>query len=191
MTANHQPLIWALDLATVTGFAVGRVDDKPEAWTIRLAPTGSVPDDLFAGAYAWWRDTLERRPKPDILAIEELLPPIARRGSTSTGAQHRLAGLHGIIRGLARAAGIPEIMGVNVNAVRSHFIQARYLRRDEAKRAVMVRCKMLGWTATDNNMGDALALWSYAQSLINPATALAVTPLFATWSEVAEARQAE
>ena len=191
MTANDQPLVWALDLAGTTGFAVGRVDDKPEAWTIRLVPPGLPADDLFAAAYRWWRDTLEQRPHPDILAIEELLPPIARRGATSTGAQHRLAGLHGIIRGLARAAGIPEIMGANVNSVRQHFIQARYLRRDEAKRAVMVRCKMLGWAPQDNNSADALALWHYAQSLINPAAALAVTPLFATWDEVAQARQAE
>jgi hypothetical protein len=189
--ADRKPLIWALDIATVTGFAIGRADERPKAHSIRFAPAGAIGDALFVGCLEWFSDLLERQPNPDILAIEELLPPIARAGTTNTGAQHRLAGLHGIVRALARHAQIPEVISASVLDVRQHFIQARNLKREAAKRAVYERCKMMGWTASDDNAADALALWSYTAGLINPASALATTPLFGSWEEVAAARQAK
>jgi hypothetical protein len=191
MADGRAPLVWALDIATVTGFAFGRVGDKPRSRSIRFAPAGCDSNALFAGCFEWFGETIERGPLPDILAIEELLPPTARRGMTSTQAQHRLAGLHGIVRALARHAGIAEIVGVNVGDVRAHFIQTRGLRRDEAKRAVLATCGMLGWDAADNNCADALALWSYIGGLINPASALQTTPLFNSWEDVARAREAK
>jgi hypothetical protein len=191
MTVGRAPLIWALDIATVTGFAVGRVGEKPKAHAIRFAPVGGTSDALFAGCYEWFLETLERAEHPDILAIEELLPPIARRGATNTQTQHRLAGLHGIIRAMARHAQIPETVSANVLDVRQHFIQARNLPRDEAKRAVLSTCKLLGWAAADDNCGDALALWSYTAGLINPASALQTTPLFSSWEDVARARESK
>jgi len=189
--ADRQPLIWALDIATVTGCAIGKVGDRPKAHSVRFAPAGASSDTLFAGCFEWFGEMIEKGPLPDILMIEELLPPIARRGTTNTQTQHRLAGLHGVVRAMAKHAAIPEIASANVLDVRAHFIQARNLKRDAAKRAVFIRCKMLGWLASDDNCADALALWSYTAGLINPATALAVTPLFSSWEEVAKAREAK
>lgn len=189
--AAASPLIWALDIATVTGFALGRVNETPTARSIRLGQPGAPSDALFVNCLRWFGDTLERGPVPDILAIEELLPPTARRGETSTSAQHRLAGLHGIIRALARHHEIAEIVGVNVLAVRAHFIHRRNLQREAAKRAVLDTCKALGWHADDNNCADALALWSYTAALINPAFALQTTPLFGSWDDVARERAAK
>jgi len=192
MTAvGRAPLVWALDIATVTGFALGKVGETPRARSIRFAPLGADSNALFCGCFEWFGDLLEKGPLPDILAIEELLPPTARKGMTSTSAQHRLAGLHGVIRAMARHAAIPEIVGVNVGDVRAHFIQARGMRRDEAKRAVIATCGMLGWEAADNNCADALALWSYISGLINPVSALQTTPLFSSWEEVARVREAK
>ena len=192
MTAvGRAPLVWALDIATVTGFALGKVGETPRARSIRFAPLGADSNALFCGCFEWFGELLEKGPLPDILAIEELLPPTARKGMTSTSAQHRLAGLHGVIRALARHAAIPEIVGVNVGDVRAHFIQARGMRRDEAKRAVIATCGMLGWEAADNNCADALALWSYISGLINPVSALQTTPLFSSWEDVARAREAK
>jgi hypothetical protein len=188
---TDQPLIWALDIATRTGWAVGRVGDKPTAVTVKLADPGSNSNVLFHGCLQWFVEVLARGPLPDILAIEELLPPIARRGTTSTAAQHRLAGLHGVIRALAMEYRVGEIAGANVQDVRMHFIHTRSLRRDAAKRAVLKTCSMLGWSASDTNCGDALALWSYTTALINPALGLRTTPLFGTWEEVARVRQAK
>lgn len=186
-----EPLIWAIDVATVTGIAIGRAGDTPQARSIRLAPPEATSNALFVGCFTWFQRELATGPLPDILMIEELLPPIARRGHTNTGAQHRLAGLHGIIRALATFNGIPEIAGANVGDVRAHFIHQRGLPRDTAKRRVLETCKMLGWEAADNNCGDALALWSYTAGLINPMTALRTTPLFSSWEAVARAREAK
>jgi len=188
---TDQPLIWALDIATVTGFAIGRAGGKPKAHSIRFAPTGSTSDALFVGCLNWFTDILERSEHPDILAIEALLPPLARFGTTNTGAQHRLAGLHGIVRALAKQAAIPEVITAHVLDVRAHFIQTRRLNREQSKRKVWATCKMLGWSASDDNCADALALWSYTAGLINPASALATTPLFGSWEEVARARGAK
>jgi crossover junction endodeoxyribonuclease RuvC len=183
------PLIWALDIATVTGFAIGRVGDRPTARSIQLVKPHATSDDLFGAAVAWFGDALATGPLPDMLAIEELLPPTARRGETSAAAQHRLAGLHGIVRGLARHAGVAEIVGVAVNDIRQHFIHDRRLHRDEAKRAVARMCKTLGWEVADSNCADAMALWSYAVALCDPISALKVTPLFGSWEQVANAKQ--
>ena len=188
---SQQPLIWALDLAAITGMATGRVDAKPVARSITLVPVDATSDQLFAACLDWFEDALERGPPPDILAIEALLPPLARFGATSTSSQHRLAGLHGIVRGLAHRAKVPEVMTASVADIRQHFIHHRNLKRNEAKRAVLNTCKMLGWSAADNNAGDALALWSYTAALLHPASALRTTPLFATWEDVADAREAK
>jgi hypothetical protein len=193
--APRTPMIWALDLAAVTGFAVGYAGEKPVAHSIRIAPVGASADDLFAGCHEWFARLLQRKqPFPDVLAIEQLLPPNARAGTTNTGAQHRLAGMHGIVRALARHALIPEVLMCDVGDIRAHFISARNCKRVEAKRRVAQMCKTLGWHADDDNCSDALALWSYAAGLINPVSALAVTPLFGrqqTWEDIARTRESK
>jgi hypothetical protein len=193
MTAqpDAKPLVWALDIATVTGFAVGRTDAVPQAQAVRFAPShASTIDVLCGGCLEWFSEIIERGPLPDILALEELLPPTARRGTTNTGAQHRLAGLHGVIRALARRAKIPEVVSANVQDVRQHFIHQRGLPREKAKQAVMHTCKLLGWQADDADCADALALWSHTVALIDPHSALRLTPLFGhrTWADVARDR---
>jgi hypothetical protein len=184
-----QPLIWAVDVATTTGIAVGRAGGTPVAKSFRLVPPGATSNALFLAAVEWFGGLLDHGPLPDILAIEELLPPTARRGETNTQTQHRLAGLHGIIRGLAGQRGIAEIIGVNVGLVRAHFIHTRALPGPVAKRRVLDTCKALGWSASDNNAGDALALWSYTAATLHPASGLRTTPLFGSWEELAAARE--
>jgi hypothetical protein len=160
---------------------------------VRFAKDGALSDDLFAGCLTWMSELLDHDPRPDILAIEELLPPTARFGTTNTATQHRLAGLHGIVRGLAKRAGVPEIISATVPDIRQHFIHHRTLPRVQAKRAVAQTCALLGWAAQDSNCADALALWSYASAMLDPKSALLVTPLFGhqTWDDVAREREAK
>jgi hypothetical protein len=171
-------LIWALDIARVTGFALGRPGEQPTARSICLAKAGAISDDLFCACLDWFSALLRDHEHPDILILEELLPPIARRGATSTAAQHRLAGMHGIVRGLARQAKIPEIASASPASVRGHFIGERAAKRERAKQLVVTMCQRQGWIVDDDNCGDALALWSYACALVKPETALRLTPLF-------------
>jgi len=175
--------ILAIDLATVTGWARGMSDTPtPQFGTIKFAGkdergnTGNA-NHTFALALKWMSNMVEQQP-PDILIVESMLPPDAMRDKTSRQVRDRLAGLHGIVRACAQRWGVGEISEVSVGDVRSHFIGTRGLQRVDAKKAVIERCKALGWNVANDNEGDACAIWSFAVSLIDPAQALRVSPLF-------------
>jgi hypothetical protein len=172
--------ILALDLATVTGWARGVVGGRPTAGSIRFGTRSSGDGEVFGHAIGWASKLLEPRPRPDILVLEAMLPPGAKVGQTNSSTRDRLAGLHAIVRGIAhiRGGGEIEIACYSVGDIRHHFIGQRGLRREQAKREIMLRCEMLGWSCSDNNAGDALAAWSFACSIIDPTQALKVSPLF-------------
>lgn len=171
-------MILALDLATRTGFARGRVGELPISGSIRFGGSGAHDAAIFAAALRWISQELQPEPRPDIVILEAMLPPDAMRGATSRAVRDRLAGLHGIALGVAHLRGVGEIAEASVGNIRGHFIGDRRLRRPDAKRHVMARCKALGWQCADDNAGDALALWSYACALIDPTWAVQVSPLF-------------
>ena len=171
-------LILALDLATTTGHARGSVGSIPSAGSIRFGDTKANNNQVFAAAHTWLTQFLNAQPIADVLILEALLPPDAMRNHTSRQVRDRLAGLHGLARGIACNAGIREIGDVSVGAVRSHFIGDRGLYRDAAKRETLYKCKALGWPANDFDAADACAVWSYAAALIDPKHALEVSPLF-------------
>lgn len=172
--------ILALDIATVTGFARGHLGEIPSSGSIRFDGGAARPTDnqVFGAALYWIIALLEQGPLPNVVIMEALLPPTAMKGETTTAVRDRLGGLHGIMRGVAHRYGIGEISTVSVGAVRSHFIGDRSLRRAAAKREVLYKCRALGWPARDHNAADACAIWSFACGLIDPRTALQVSPLF-------------
>lgn len=171
--------IAALDLATCTGWAKGQVGSTPSCGSIRFGKSsGGTNNSIFAAAHTWLTQFLNTLPIVDSLVLESLLPPDAMRNHTSRQVRDRLAGLHGIARGIAHKAGIPEISDVSVGNVRAHFIGDRGLYRDAAKREVMLKCKALGWPAEDFDAADACAVWSYAAAIIDPKHAIEVSPLF-------------
>lgn len=171
-------LILAIDLATRCGFARGCVGELPIAGSVRFGKHNSRDSAIFADALRWISQELEPQPRPDIVIIEAMLPPDAMRGATSRAVRDRLAGLHGIVKGVAHLRGIGEIAEATVGNIRGHFIGDRSLKRDKAKRAVIERCRALGWECSGPDAGDALALWSYACALIDPTWAVQVSPLF-------------
>jgi len=171
--------VLALDIATTTGWARGQVGMRPTSGSISFARYESASDNaIFGRALAWFSDFLRDEPRPQILIIEALLPPGAMEGATNKAARDRLAGLHGIFRGVAHLRGINDVAAVTVGDVRGHFIDDRTCKRVIAKRETIEKCRRLGWLAEDDNAADALACWSFACGLIEPETALQVSPLF-------------
>jgi crossover junction endodeoxyribonuclease RuvC len=172
--------ILALDVATVCGFARGKVGEIPTSGSIRFDGGATRPTDnqVFGAALNWIVALFEQGPLPDVLIMEALLPPTAMKGETTTAVRDRLGGLHGIARGVAHRYGVGEISTVSVGAVRSHFIGDRSLRREAAKREVLYKCQALGWPAANFDAADACAVWHYACCLIDPKLALQVSPLF-------------
>jgi hypothetical protein len=172
-----RPLILALDIATRTGWALGRVGETPRSGSHRFGHSSSDENVIFGAALDWASTFMQER-RPDLLMIEALLPPDAMRGKTSKAVRDRLAGLHGVIRGVAWLRHVEQIMDCSVGDVRSHFIGDRKAKREVAKRETMRRCAQLGWEHRDDNAADALAIWSYACAQIDPVTALRTVPLF-------------
>jgi hypothetical protein len=170
--------VLALDLATVTGYARGHVGAVPTAGSIRFGKPNCRDSQIFADALRWLSQMLEPQPRPDVVIIEAMLPPDAMRGKTSRAVRDRLAGLHGIARGVAHLRGISEIAEASVGDIRAHFISERSAPRRSAKRWTIDKCHELCWTPKNDNEADALALWSYACALIDPRTAINVSPLF-------------
>lgn len=170
--------ILALDIATVCGWARGRVGEAPIGGSIRFGTLGASNNAVFGHCLSWIARELEPRPRPTMLIIESMLSPEAKVGATNRDVRDRLAGLHGIVRAVAHLRGIYDIAEAGVQQVRAHFIGHANLKRDAAKRAVLLRCAQLGWAANDNNAGDALALWSYGVSTLDPKWALQLSPLF-------------
>lgn len=167
--------ILALDIATCTGWARGKVGEQPICGSIRFRNTpASRP---FGDALEHFRQLLQAKPRPDLVMIERMLPPSAFHGATGFKTFLLLAGLRGVVFSVIDRLGI-ENGEANVGDVRQHFISDRCAGRERAKRETVQRCRALGWQPADDNAGDALALWSYACSIIDPSLALKVVPLF-------------
>ena len=171
--------ILAIDLATRTGWARGHVGAHPRWGSVKFGTSTDHNNEIFAQCMRWITQVLQAQ-KPDVLILEALLPPIAmsKVNATSAAALGRLSGLNAIVRATAHNMGVGEIAEASVGDIRAHFIGTRRMVRFDAKRAVMDRCKRLGWNVEDDNEADSLALWHYACSLIDPKLALNVTPLF-------------
>jgi hypothetical protein len=172
-------LVCAFDLATTSGWAVGRVDDDvPSCGSIRFAGKGASKPAIFGNALEWIIGFLKEH-KPDVIAIEATLPTTFVRGRTSKNTNDVLVGLVAIFEAVAYARSIYKINEHSVSAVRSHFIDMNACARDEAKMYTIRKCRSLGWLEkADDDAADAAALWSYQCSLFDPRKALRVSPLF-------------
>ena len=173
----EHPLIIALDIATKTGWAMGKPGEIPTCGSHRFGQAHSEPHEVFGAALKWFSEFL-REHRVDTLIVEQMLPPDAMKNKTSRAVRDRLAGLHGVMLGVAQLRGVGEIAQASVGDIRAHFIGDRSARRETAKREVMRQCEMQGWAAPDDNAADACALWSYACTLIRPELGLRVVPLF-------------
>ncbi|TAI60697.1 hypothetical protein CWO89_39310 [Bradyrhizobium sp. Leo170] len=65
-----------------------------------------------------------------------------------------------------------------VSDVRGHFLGTNRHKRKEAKAFTIDACHRLGWAPCDDNAADALALWHYQASLLEPRLAVQTSPLF-------------
>jgi hypothetical protein len=172
------PLVLGLDIATVTGWAYGRVDANAPQWGAVRFGSASTPSPKIFGEAMNWAIKLLHNLKPDIVMMEALLPPLAMRNQTSRAVRDRLCGLNAIIAACAHHEGVGEIASAQVQDIRAHFIGERMLPRKVAKQEVKDKCLSLGWSVPDDNCADAVACWSYACALIDPKLALRGSPLF-------------
>lgn len=168
--------VLALDLASTSGWAVGEPGMLLAHGSIRFAAKGASHEAIFANAYDWMADKIAIY-APNLIVWEAPLSTSFKRGQTTTDVTTVLFGLPAVIGCCAFQRGIYDIRKAETRAVRLHFI-GQNPKRQVAKPMVMRQCRAHGWDVTDDNEADALAIWSYQSSILNPSLAVRPTPLF-------------
>lgn len=112
--------VLALDLASVSGWAVGEPGSKPLHGSIRFASPGASHEAIFANAFEWTSSMmLEHAPK---LVIWEA--PLAgfKTGKTTNDVSTVLFGLPAVVGAAAYISGVFDIRKAETKDVRHHFI---------------------------------------------------------------------
>jgi len=176
--------VLGLDLATTTGWARGEVGGIPRCGSQTFGTTGASSNAVFGHALKFFSAMLGTEPKPDLIVVEQMLPPDAMRGATNKATRDRLAGLHGILRGVAFCRGLYEVHEVSVLAVRRHFLGFQNAKKHD----VFDRCRKMGWSVSNTDEADAAALWHFSCSLLKPELAIETSPLFGVRGVTVSAR---
>lgn len=157
--------IVALDLATITGVAVGETGCEPLCWSENLGKGAS--EDARFSKVLWLTGKLIAEHKPDFIAIEAAI------GGRDASAF--LVGLVSCVRGVTYNRGVP-VRVYHRSSILRHFVGKALTARDfpgsskakakqAIKDAVIARCRLLGWTVDGPDSADAAALLDYAMAL--------------------------
>jgi Holliday junction resolvasome RuvABC endonuclease subunit len=162
--------VLSLDLATVLGYAVGRLPalpitqleaaatkpPQPHSGFHRVAPP-NTPVGPFLSAYADWLDGMLDEHKPAGLIFEAPILP----QKTSLDTVRKLVGLAGITQMLAHETGITWIREAQPSSVKLHICGYGGRGKTGVQRAILER----GWHFAVDDEADALAIWDYAAHL--------------------------
>jgi hypothetical protein len=149
-SSAHMPgPVLALDLASVTGWAVGVPGGVPEHGSIRFASKGASHEAIFADAFkwmtircSWW--------KPCTIVWEAPLSTSFMRGRTTTDVTTLLYGLPAVIGAAGYIKSIYDIRKADTKDVRNHFIGCNP-KRAKAKRRTMRQCRAMGCCGRPSN----------------------------------------
>ena len=170
--------ILSLDLALVSGFAIGNAGEIPRSGSIRLARPGS---DHHAAARALGcalRDQFFKiaSERPNFIIAEQFIDPSAQLSAAVVVTQLLL---HGAVDAIAAAYGV-EVRRVPAATIRKHFCGKSFAlprsksartpkEKAEARKAtkamIVNRCHVLGYfprSVTDDNRADACAGFDWA-----------------------------
>lgn len=169
--------ILALDIATVTGLAFGTPGDQPYYFAHRMAKTGDDDDDAVAEMIRWLNGIFKTY-QPTHFYREASLPSSGMGAKTTHATSTRLIGLNKAAGATAVLRGIPRSNRRDVFPQTHRKFFVGQARPENPKAATIKRCREMGWEPQDDNVADALAIWSFACAQIAPDTALDTTPLF-------------
>jgi len=166
--------IFALDLATTTGFAIGDTGGAPLSGSVRLKTSDDEPERAFKKLAQFLRDHFSANTY-DLVIVEAPVnigafvqsAPESERGfkfTSNPATIYLLSGLAAVAYGISGCYGF-RCVKANVQQVRKHFLGVA--RPENPKQAVVARCKQLRYIPTDcrdDNQADACALWDFAAS---------------------------
>lgn len=170
--------VLALDLATVTGWAVDRPDGNggPLTGTVACKHQGSDFGPAYVALERFIIDAFTVH-SPAFLAFEAPLIVANRGGATvqtNVNTVRKLFGLAAVAELVGARLGM-QVYEANISTARKHFASNGRAKKPE----VYERCRVLGWDVRSHDAADACAVWSLAKSLLEPKWAPRSTPLFA------------
>lgn len=146
--------IACLDLATVTGHAVGLPGEKPRSGTVRIADGGARLGYFLMKFNEWLMDWIAVH-SPNLIYYEA---PILRAGETTPETILKLNGL------AALTACIAEIWGIQSAPMNNMTVKKFFAGSGRAQPVDMVRaCHARGWHPADDNEADALGMFALAE----------------------------
>jgi len=181
------PKILFIDAATYFGWAIGRAGDPargiiPRSGSAFFAKAaGASRGAVFWGAMKFTADMIQSE-TPDEIIVEAPLAATLVQGNTNVNTTEVLMGLPAAIEGMAYGLGVYNVSIARVSSIRKHFI-GKNKKGEIAKPEVWRKCMAMGWiSASDEDLShdrtDALAGWSYAETLLAPKLAFPVDDLF-------------
>jgi hypothetical protein len=146
--------IMALDLASVSGWAVGEPGGKPVHGSIRFARAGASHEAIFASAFRWMNSMLLDH-APKLIVWEAPMPTSFK--TTNINTTTLLYGLPAVIGAATYLRGGYDIRKADTRDVRHHFIGCNP-KRAQAKPMVVQKCRAMGLPVSDDNEADALGV---------------------------------
>jgi hypothetical protein len=160
------PVYAALDLAKSSGVCWGEAFQPPtfETWVFKAKSRPARFHELRIALAE-----LLYRAKPAKVFIEEPVSPHILAGiGSSVETALQLNGMVALAEELCWHRGVATEL-FNRQKVLGHFTgQPRFKKKDDGKRACLVRCKQLGWDAEGFDQADAAALWDYGCARESP-----------------------
>ncbi len=157
-------IVYALDLATVMGFAYGEPSTVPVSGAVRLKKPSEPRATAFSNLVAFL-NTQFQNIRPVLVIVEAPLHIGAFAKLGGMDVVRMTYGFHAIAAALAARHGIP-FEEIGVATARKHFLsRAHFNDRRSTKLATVQRCQQLGYMKKDetsDNQADALCVWDWA-----------------------------
>lgn len=154
--------VLALDIATVSGWAIGDGIAAPRSGVFGLPGTGDNIGRYLLHWAEWFEAKLEAEKPTEVVFEAPILPKMTNLATT-----RKLQGLAGVTEMICEAREIPVFEAMASN-VRRLFLGRSWPKkggRDGLKIAVMAGCRQRGWNPLDDNEADALAILDVTLSL--------------------------
>jgi len=176
------PSVLAVDQAKHFGWAFGQTADRPESGHDDFTKS-DLKVAVFSAAQKWMYRQIKQR-EPTIVVIEQ---PAYLKGENQMSVHDFLHSLCAHLESGAFQAGHFRVHIVAASTARKFFLPPRpkgagRLGTDQIKLLVRRQCIDLGWVDETKDFNtdqtDALCLWAYGVSLIDPEASNRFTPLF-------------
>jgi len=168
-------IVLSLDIALRTGWCVDGPTTCPPRAGVYAVPGSADALGRACFEFSAWLCQMISTWKPGIVSFEA--PLMGGHGVVMNAATARLLiSLCGHVESCCHGYSV-RCLEEHVQTVRKTFLS--HGRPDNPKKAVLERCKLLGWDIPDHNAADATALWVHTKSYLDKSFRVeAATPMF-------------